>query len=94
LPRPRPVCAGSSRTSQGDFAGAHKIYEQALAMRQPAQPDVATAEKEMALVQLSIEEGHVSADMEASVRRIVPVFHDANQTNTRRCPLRCWRAIC
>jgi DNA-binding winged helix-turn-helix (wHTH) protein/tetratricopeptide (TPR) repeat protein/TolB-like protein len=68
-------------TLQGDFPGAHKLYEQALAMRQPSQHDVSTAEREMARVQLSLDEDRVPVDAEASLRRVVQVFHDANQAN-------------
>jgi len=68
-------------TLQGDFAGAHKLYEQAMTMRQPSQHDVSTAEREMARVQLSLDEDRVPVDAEASLRRVVQVFHDANQAN-------------
>lgn len=66
-------------TVRDDFAGAHKLYEQALAMRQGSQEDTSTAQRDMAGIELSLEEGRVPTDGEVSLRRMLQVFHNSNQ---------------
>ena len=65
---------GSLLTDQADFSGARRMYEQALAMRLPRGDKIPIAEAQVALADLSLEEGLSPAEQETAVRQILEVF--------------------
>jgi eukaryotic-like serine/threonine-protein kinase len=65
---------GSVLLEQADFAGSRKIYEQALAIRTTAGDTLTIAETQLALADLSLEEGLSPAEQEATVRKSLEAF--------------------
>jgi tetratricopeptide (TPR) repeat protein len=65
---------GSLLKDQADFSGARKMYEQALAMRLPRGDKIPIAEAQLALADLSLEEGRSPAEQETAVRQTLEVF--------------------
>ncbi len=65
---------------RGDLAGARASYEEALAIRKQTGEIQLTAETELAIARLSIEEGHAPA-AETVIRKCKEQFHKDQQTN-------------
>ena len=71
---------GDVLMDRGDLAGARKSYEEALELRRKAGEKQFAAEAEIALAQLSIEEGH-PADAEAVLRKCKAQFSQEQQSD-------------
>ena len=69
---------GDALLDQGDLAGARKAYEESLALRKQAGEKQPATESEIALAQLSIEEGH-PADAEAAARNCIQESNEEHQ---------------
>jgi len=65
---------GSLLLQEADFAGARKMYDQALALRTSAGEKLTIAETQLALADLSLEEARSPAEREAVVRRALEIF--------------------
>jgi len=65
---------GSLLLKEADFPGAHKMYEQALAIRTAAGEKLSIAETQLRLADLSLEEAHSAAEQETVIRQAVEVF--------------------
>jgi eukaryotic-like serine/threonine-protein kinase len=65
---------GSLLLQEADFSGARKMSEQALALRTSAGEKLTIAEAQIALADLSLEEGRSPAEQEAAVRQALEVF--------------------
>jgi len=65
---------GSLLLQEADFSGSRKMYDQALALRTSAGEKLTIAETQIALADLSLEEGRSPAEQEAAVRRALEVF--------------------
>jgi eukaryotic-like serine/threonine-protein kinase len=65
---------GSLLREEGDFSGARKMYEQALAIRTTAGDKLAIAETQLILADLSLDEARSPAEQEAAVRQALEVF--------------------
>jgi tetratricopeptide (TPR) repeat protein len=65
---------GSLLLQEADFSGSRKMYDQALAWRTLAGEKLTIAETQLSLADLSLEEGHIPADQEATVRKAVEAF--------------------
>jgi eukaryotic-like serine/threonine-protein kinase len=62
---------GSLLLKDADFSGARKMYEQALAARTAAGDKLTVAETQLALADVSLEEGHIPSDEEATIRQAI-----------------------
>ena len=71
---------GDVLTDRGDLAAARKSYEESLAIRKQVGEKQLAEETQLALAQLSIEEGH-PADAEAAVRKCKEQFHQEQQAD-------------
>ena len=71
---------GDVLTDRGDLTGARKSYEESLAIRQRVGEKQCSVETEVALAQLSIEEGH-AADPESMLRKYKNHFHEEKQAD-------------
>jgi DNA-binding winged helix-turn-helix (wHTH) protein/tetratricopeptide (TPR) repeat protein len=71
---------GDIFVDRGDFDAARKSYQQSLTLRSEAGENQTMAETNVALAQLSIEEGH-AADAEASARKCKEQFHQQQQAD-------------
>ena len=71
---------GDVLTDRGDLKGARKSYQESLALRQQAGQAQFSAETEVALAQVTIEEGH-AADAEATLRKCKDQFHREKQAD-------------
>jgi tetratricopeptide (TPR) repeat protein len=65
---------GGLLLQEADFSGSRKMYEQALALRTSAGEKLTVAETQLALADLSLEEGRSPAEQEAAVRQALEVF--------------------
>jgi eukaryotic-like serine/threonine-protein kinase len=59
---------------EGDLTGARRMYEQALAIRTSAGDKLTMAQVQLALADLSLEEGRSSAEQEAATHQVIEVF--------------------
>jgi eukaryotic-like serine/threonine-protein kinase len=62
---------GNLLLQDADFSGARKMYEQALVRRIAAGDKVTIAESQIGLADLSLEEGHVPADQDATIHQAI-----------------------
>jgi eukaryotic-like serine/threonine-protein kinase len=72
---------GEIATAAGDFAGARKLHQAAYEIQQAAKENLAAAESELGLANVSLEEGHTSNEIEVSIQRALKVFQDAKSFN-------------
>jgi len=68
---------GDVQLAQGDLVGARKTQERALAMRQKLGEKPSTAESQMALARVSLEDGR-AAEAESAAREAAKEFHGEN----------------
>jgi len=71
---------GDVLADRGDLEAAGKSYEQALALRNQVGEQQTTAETQLELAQLSIEQGH-AAEAEVAARRCKEQFHREQQAD-------------
>ncbi|HEY1676924.1 MAG TPA: tetratricopeptide repeat protein [Candidatus Sulfotelmatobacter sp.] len=71
---------GDLFSDEGDFAAARKSYEESLSLRTKTGAKQAAAESQLALAQLSVEEGHAS-DAEPAARACLQQFHQEGQAD-------------
>ena len=71
---------GDVLTDRGDLSGARKSYEEALGLRTQSGEKQAAAETQLALAQLSIEEGH-AIEAEATARKCKDQFHQEQEAD-------------
>jgi eukaryotic-like serine/threonine-protein kinase len=72
---------GEIATAAGDFAGARKLHEAAHDIQQAAQEKLSAAQTELGLVNVSLEEGHASNEIEVSIQHALKVFQDSKSFN-------------
>ncbi len=65
---------GSVLFQEADFSGAHKMYEQALAIRTSAHDEFTIAETQVGIADLSLEEAHSPVEQEAAMRQVIEIF--------------------
>ncbi len=65
---------GGLLLQEADFSGSRKMYERALALRTSSGEKLAIAETQLAIADLSLEEGRSPAEQEATVRQTLEVF--------------------
>jgi tetratricopeptide (TPR) repeat protein len=65
---------GGLLLQEADFAGSRKMYDQALTLRTSAGEKLTIAETQLALADLSLEEGRSPAEQEAAVRQALEIF--------------------
>jgi eukaryotic-like serine/threonine-protein kinase len=65
---------GNLLLQEADFSGARRMYEQALALRTSAGEKLTIAETQIALADLSLEEGRSPVEQEAAIRQALGVF--------------------
>jgi DNA-binding winged helix-turn-helix (wHTH) protein/Tfp pilus assembly protein PilF/TolB-like protein len=65
---------GGLLLQEADFAGSRKMYDQALTLRTSAGEELTIAETQLALADLSLEEGRSPAEQEAAVRQALEIF--------------------
>jgi tetratricopeptide (TPR) repeat protein len=65
---------GGLLLQEADFAGSRKMYDQALTLRTSAGEKLTIAETQLALGDLSLEEGRSPAEQEAAVRQALEIF--------------------
>jgi len=65
---------GTLLFQEGDFTASRRMYEQALALRTSAGEKLTIAETQVALADLSLEEGRSPAEQEAVVRQALEIF--------------------
>lgn len=71
---------GDVLTDRGDLAAARKSYEESLGLRTQSGEKQAGAETQVALAQLSVEEGH-AAEAEAAARKCKDQFHHEHEAD-------------
>jgi hypothetical protein len=72
---------GEVHAAQGDVAGARKLEEKALVVRQAVRENVPMAETQVDLAELSLEEGSWPAELESSLRCTIDVFRSEKNVN-------------
>jgi len=65
---------GELLVQEADFAGARKMYEQALATRTSGGDKIGIAETQLGLAELGLEEGRSPDEQEAAIRQVLEVF--------------------
>ena len=73
---------------EGDFQGARKMLEQALAMRTAAGEKLTISETQLALADLSLEETRSAVEQEAAVRQVLEVI--SQKPKARDDEIRAW----
>ena len=78
---------------RGEFEGAQKLYESALAIRRSSEQKIPVAESQLNLAVLDFEKGDSSSRLEDKVRELIGIFQLEKSTNDEVAATALWARI-